>query len=243
MIPPIHATCVGTLRLRRLPFYRLPLAQDATAGQCFRFCASKGLDLFGLVGNRTECRCGASEANAAVWRYKHDDDGNQALELDTSIADRSGPSEGHCGSGVEVYRYIGWMERPAAGGVPWLLMESSPADIAYIDGIVHGEEVAAATGPSVPGLVNNPEAQRGTGKMWPQVFAVVGIRVFYQFAEELDPTMRSTFEKAALEFASQTGECVRFVPAIGSQSKHSRVFVDADDACGPDAPGYPGPGE
>jgi len=234
-------TCRGGL-----PFYRMVLVDpNGAQGQCFRFCASKGLDLFGLVDGNSECRCGATEANAAVWRYKHEEDMNQPLQLDLSQR-INGSSEAACErSDLEVFQYDGWMERPAAGGVPWLLMEASPQDVEYIDGIVHGTEIKSiGAAEKLPaGLVNNPEGTSGVGKLWPQVFGVAGVRVFYVFDEQVDASMRSVFLTAAEEWNFKSSGCVQLVEAKGSQKHHSRLVVGTAEACGPSGPGYPGQGE
>lgn len=230
-----------------LPFYRLLVEKDAGPGACFRFCTSKGLDLFGLTGGGIECRCGASEANAAVWRYKNEEQGFEALQLDTGLhsGDVDRAAVGAACGGIEVFRYVGWMEQSAAGGVPWLLMEASPTDVAYIDGIVHGtQEILNATEVSdASGLINNPKAEHGAGKLWPQIYGVVGIRVFYEFAEDVGPEAIDAFDRARKEWSFKTANCVRFVEASGAQKDRARLFVDTVEGCGPDAPGFPGQGE
>merc|ERR1719263_1042839 len=90
-----------------LPFYRLqttPRVATPPVHQCFVFCSSKGLDLFGL-SKSLECRCGATLTNSAVWGeswYWVKD----ALTLDFQTA--TGETEEDC-DGLNVYRYTAWL--------------------------------------------------------------------------------------------------------------------------------------
>merc|ERR1719235_3081861 len=103
-----------------------------------------------------ECRCGASEGNAAVWHHiKNTDVSGSPLQLDLSTALSTSQTE-PC-SAIEVYRYIGWMEMPEAGGVPWALQEPSVLDTLYIDSIVHGSPHPVLS----PSVITAP-------KTWPQ---------------------------------------------------------------------------
>lgn len=113
-----------------MPFYRVKVTSKPIQ-ECSSFCISKGLDLFALLGY--ECRCGATQSNAAVWGKSwfavHE---GLALDLSTASAARGrDPSE--CDS-MSVFRYTAWMSAPAGKG----LFERSEEDSAYVDSIVNG---------------------------------------------------------------------------------------------------------
>lgn len=107
-----------------LPFYRFAAT---SVDECFSFCSSKGLDLFGLYAS--ECRCGATQTNP-VW---HDfwPLVNDGLSLQLSTA--TSRNTGQC-SGWRVYRDIGWlMGAPGEG-----LKVRSHVDATYIRTIIKG---------------------------------------------------------------------------------------------------------
>mmetsp|Transcript_155351 Transcript_155351/g.289872 ORF Transcript_155351/g.289872 Transcript_155351/m.289872 type:complete len:493 (+) Transcript_155351:62-1540(+) len=112
-----------------MPFYRLQVTGNLVK-KCFHFCASKGLDLFGLHGS--ECRCGATQTNAAVW-------GDswltvrEGLTLNFSQSLYSGGDLSQCGS-MRVFRYIGWLSAAPGQG----LTERTEEDEAYIQAVVKG---------------------------------------------------------------------------------------------------------
>jgi len=218
-----------------LPFFRLKVQEDGAAGTCFRYCTSKGLDLFGLIrSDGMECRCGASEGNAAVWHHiKNTDVSGSPLQLDLSTALSTSQTE-PC-SAIEVYRYIGWMEMPEAGGVPWALQEPSVLDTLYIDSIVHGSPHPVLS----PSVITAP-------KTWPQKLRVSGIRVPYVLASaDLDDNAHDVFCRATADWSYQTSGCVRFYPATGVVAKqaHLSITFENPDMCGPEKSEYPGAGK
>lgn len=68
----IYASCRSGM-----PFYRL-LSNAMTEDTCVNFCIARGFDLAGIV-RATECRCGATPHNTAVW-------GDSNLEEYTPLA-------------------------------------------------------------------------------------------------------------------------------------------------------------
>jgi len=122
-----------------LPFYRLHMDRSLAVGLCFRFCSSKGLDLFGLVGG-IECRCGATYANSKFWGYAVDPPEGLVLDTGTKLKTCSAES-------VHVYRYTGWMKYEGADGVQQAMLDLGPTDKEYIASVISGK----MTIPNVPG--------------------------------------------------------------------------------------------
>lgn len=121
-----------------LPFYRLQLTSGTPESECFGFCASKGLDLFGL--HDSECRCGATKTNPVwgesqlPWR-----DVRAGLILDFSTAtgkDTPVASSRQCNelNAFHVFRDIGWLSAGPGQG----LKTRSKEDAAYVDAIIKG---------------------------------------------------------------------------------------------------------
>lgn len=115
-----------------MPFFRLTLQPEQSYLDCFSFCLSKGLDLAGLVhserAGRSECRCGATEANRAAW---HGGAAPPGLLLPSGSAVPQGSE--HCK--MLVWQYTGPLEYDA---LPTVLTELSVGDEAYIDGVAVG---------------------------------------------------------------------------------------------------------
>jgi hypothetical protein len=124
-----------------LPFYRWRLLEDQGYLDCFRFCLSKGLDVFGTARQGTECRCGASKANARVWgepplaEYYDGLVAPSAEDADVTET-LAGPS---C---VPVWAYTG--ERDSSGGVPDFLLFLTEQDEWYIRRVAHSSLPVAA---------------------------------------------------------------------------------------------------
>jgi len=118
-----------------LPFYRLQVHPEAAVRLCFSFCSSKGLDLFGLVGE-VECRCGATVLNRKVFKKVMEPDSSLILAHDTKLA--------QCGANsVKIYRYDGWMQYPHTGGVQDAMLDLNKEDISYMDSVIAGKHVEA----------------------------------------------------------------------------------------------------
>jgi len=133
--------CMNTTRLCRsgLPFFRHRLKGDeGDAAGCANLCFMHGLDIFGVVKSSvisSECRCGASSANDAVWSHE-----KSARKEFAPPADMS--SSTCTPLGVEVYRYSGlyFME-----GLPSVMLKDMIEDTEYVEGIAAshmlGEEI------------------------------------------------------------------------------------------------------
>lgn len=120
-----------------LPFYRYSIKvndQPPPVDQCFRFCTSKGMDLFGLANDESECRCGASEDNSVVWgdswflnAYK------RGLAFNWSLLH---PVRSTC-SGVRIFRYHEWLEVPGSKGVPAAMLQRTNEDEHYVSSMIN----------------------------------------------------------------------------------------------------------
>jgi len=122
----------GTRCHSGLPFFRLPLQQGQSYLDCFTFCVSKGLDLFGVMVQSwgSECRCGASAANTAAWKGHR-----PRVALTLPKEPLSGGDE-KCA--LLAWKYTGGFED---GGLPWNLNELSGDDLAYVDSIAIGHRM------------------------------------------------------------------------------------------------------
>jgi len=116
-----------------LPFYRLQVHKEAAVRLCFSFCSSRGLDLFGLVGD-VECRCGATEANDKLW--------DEVKPHSSLLLDHDTKLEKCDAHSVNVFRYSGWMKYHNAVGVQDDMLDMGEADETYIKSIVSGEPAA-----------------------------------------------------------------------------------------------------
>jgi hypothetical protein len=117
-----------------LPFFSTPVDPASSLGACFRFCTSMGLDLFGVANSQTECRCGASAENDAVWGEFAAAARKRGLQLNYAQLEKEGDS---CDRGIMVYQYSAWLETNALGTVD-LLKSVDPKDKEYIDSIIRG---------------------------------------------------------------------------------------------------------
>eukprot|EP00913_Durusdinium_trenchii_P007353 g6912.t1 len=86
---------------------------------CFRFCAQRGLDLFGILGG--ECRCGASVLNEDVWHWETPQPG---LTLPWSELEKCSETS------ARAYRYTA-------------LISMSQDDVAYVDSVAKGQKISA----------------------------------------------------------------------------------------------------
>lgn len=219
-----------------LPFFSQKVDKTSAVEACFRFCASKALDLFGLsplqsiTAEHTECRCGASDPNQAIWGPYLDSSLARGLHMNMSAVQRT--SEDAPCTGAQVFRYIGWLEREQAEGIPWVLIQASPEDIAYVDSIVQGKQI-----PVVTSTASKVEQK---GSLWPHSSAGKGgVIVSYSFAENFDPLAKRMFWRAATEWNYRSIGCIRF----DESPTNAKLTVDLSDAakCGPDSKGYHGP--
>jgi hypothetical protein len=129
--------CMNTTSLCRsgLPFFRHRLKGDeGDAAACANFCFMHGLDIFGVVKSSvisSECRCGASSANNAVWSHEESASKEFAPPADMS-------SSLCTASGIEAYRYTGlfFME-----GLPPVMLKDMIEDTEYVEGIAASHEL------------------------------------------------------------------------------------------------------
>lgn len=110
-----------------LPFFRDTTATSLTVGGCYKFCIRSGLDI-SAVANGTECRCGASRLNTAIW---HQLPPRDSLLFETAALSPSQAGTGPCP--LLVHRYLGFFD---LGGVPLNLVTPFVQNTAYIDSIV-----------------------------------------------------------------------------------------------------------
>lgn len=210
-----------------LPFFRNKVEADAAEGQCFRFCASKGLDLFGVTDSRSECRCGASPGNEAIWGKWEESAAARGLQMRFDAVRKEKPCDG-----IDVYRYIGWLENPGAAGVPWLLVEPSPEDVAYVNSIVQNSDVQVAPSATVTETDTSVALK---GQLWP-ILPGGGVKVPFSFAGGVDSSLTHVVRRAAKEWSYRTMGCVSFVEADGAGAlTGAHVVVDTSDPalCGP----------
>lgn len=236
-----NATCRGGL-----PFFNQKVEPSGAVEACFRFCVSKALDLFGIsVVTNTEgilvkrspyCRCGASSTNEAIWGQYLETSMSRGLQL--NMSDVKMTSEDDSCDGTQVFRYIGWLEREQSEGVPWVVIQASPEDVAYVDSIVQGKTVAA--------VKSHTSIVEQKGDLWPAPGAAASaaaagrVVVTYSF-NFVDPLAKRMFWRAAQEWNYRTVGCIRFVETKGA----AELEVNNGDqaACGPAAMGYPGKGK
>lgn len=118
-----------------LPFYRKAVKKSGALKECFEFCTSKGLDLFGFVNQRSECRCGASIENHKFWGKYQDKAQARGLQLSSEgpFSEKvSKYGESLPCDGVEVFQFVTWKEKVEASG---LSFERSKDDDKYIHAI------------------------------------------------------------------------------------------------------------
>jgi len=132
---PVHDyTCMmwpGDSKCRSgLPFFRN--SEAAAPEDCFHFCIKFGLDLFGIV-NHSECRCGATKVNYAIW---HNHQPRSSLVFDTTAIQ---PLARHNNCQLRVFRYLGYFDM---GSVPQHFLHPHIQDTTYIDSVVAGREVS-----------------------------------------------------------------------------------------------------
>jgi len=128
-----------------LPFFRKAVSESVEPSlivkECFKFCTSKGLDLFGFVDQRRECRCGASIENHDFWGDYQELAEARGLQLSTKPPSME---KGAACKGVEVFQYVKWKEQTRASGIvedlkhgiDLVSSEESPEDVRYMRGIV-----------------------------------------------------------------------------------------------------------
>lgn len=224
-----------------LPFFRTKVEPDVASDECFSFCTSKGFDVFGLLDDRTECRCGATKENVAIWGKWITVATNREIVWNYPEPIASASGDGRCNQ-VEVYRYAGWLEEPEADGVSPLLLRASLRDVQYIDSLVRGDKAPAT--PSL-GNVAIPANQHlaKIGDLWPAG------EVNFAFMPELDQPGRHAFLQAAKVWSYFSFDCVTFkeVKAPVSQLEVSSSGIGNKETslgqCGPDEVGYPGEGK
>eukprot|EP00435_Cladocopium_sp_Y103_P024864 s1803_g6.t1 len=112
-----------------LPFFRM-VSNEMSVENCFEFCLSKGLDLFGLVKG-VECRCGASRLNSGVWGSKKPRPGLELSDNDklgSCVTDQACP--------LRVYQWLGPFV--SGGSVPEHLMMPRLEESVFVDSVVKG---------------------------------------------------------------------------------------------------------
>lgn len=218
-----------------LPFFRTKVEADGAVDQCFTFCTQKGLDVFGLLDARTECRCGATPENVALWgKWTTVAARRKLLWQYPKHAKVSG--DGKCHE-VEVYKYTGWLEEPEADGVSRLLLRASLRDVLYIDKVVRGDGVPE---PSLGNVALPANKQLAViGKLWPTTKH--GVKVKFAFMPELGNSGRHAFLAAAKVWSYYSMECLSFREVKADQSVLQ--VSSSGSECGPDEPGYPGKGK
>lgn len=117
-----------------LPFFKLTVSNVTGLGDCFRFCTSMGVDLFGVASHGTECRCGASAENSAVWGKHAEDAKRRGLQVNTASLHENGKV---CDDGIEIYQYSAWLENDALGTRD-LLSKTPGDDRMYMQEIISG---------------------------------------------------------------------------------------------------------
>jgi len=118
-----------------LPFFRKKVDPAKATQECFDFCKGKGLDFFGLLNARSECRCGASSENVDFWG-NHSNFDMAALRGLTLSAEKMSWEEGAGCKGVEVWQYVAWKEEPSSSGTGDLLKARSVEDQHYMTAIL-----------------------------------------------------------------------------------------------------------
>lgn len=133
-----------------LPFFRMR-SNEMSVEECFEFCLSKGLDLFGLVKG-AECRCGASRLNRGVWRSA---DPRPGLELVDSDKIGSCATDEACP--LRVYRWLGPFV--SGGSVPEHLMMPRLEESVLVDSVVQGRLLNEGDEEDGPGGLLDADAQ------------------------------------------------------------------------------------
>jgi len=236
-----------------LPFFSANVTSTRPVDTCFRFCTSKGLDLFGVLSDQ-ECRCGASLVNEAAW---HEETPRTALLFDWTKLSKCTDE-----TALKVYRYTGHFE---ATGLPASLLDIHEDELTYLDSVVTGklraEEAAEdgyseqdATGssalqtdsknlprcsggqncgPGTPWQVRKSSPPAGMPDKWQEY-----VEVPYFFSRNLDNTRKEAFREAARRVMSKT--CI--VPKEVSPTARPNSEVGSFDSgsCYVTGLGYPG---
>jgi len=199
---PLHDyTCMvwpGDTKCRSgLPFYRN--SEAAAPEECFHFCIKFGLDIFGIV-NHSECRCGATKVNYAIW---HNHQPHSSLIFDTKALQ---PLRQHCKhSQLRVFRYLGYFDM---GSVPQHFLHPHVLDTVYIDSVVAGRrmsEISGEHGEIDPGEMEGEEMRYRYNKI-----NGGAVRIAEHSGIGLPQYLKVTFDSALCKFAvgSLDGEYV-----------------------------------
>jgi hypothetical protein len=114
-----------------LPFFRN--SEAAAPEECFHFCIKFGLDVFGIA-NYSECRCGATKVNYAIW---HNHQPRSSLIFDTKALQSLHQHYNKCQ--LRIFRYLGYFEM---GSVPQHFLHPHIQTTTYIDSVVAGREIS-----------------------------------------------------------------------------------------------------
>lgn len=226
-------------------------ADEISDSGCFRFCADKGLDVFGIV-NLKECRCGASVLNNAVWR--------DAVRPGLLPSRKWIGAQTSTNCPMMVFRYKGLYVN---GGLPSVFTVPSEDEIEYVWKVAKGQD-APANGGAVNPLGSSSTLPDGTNgsdistpdgnRIWNQrdrsanasrddvrtFDEYVTIPYIYGSGMEND-NEKQVFEAALAAFA---GTCIRFVKYEDIYSaKTARPFLEVKNTdpnkCDADFVGMP----
>jgi len=137
--PLLDMTCMkwdsSELCMSGVPFYA---SDQATPELCYKFCLSKGMDVFGIESSSV-CRCGATVLNKEVW---HTGPPRRGLAFDPAALRSATQDQMGEGCPLEVFRYKGHFQDD---GVPSTYWDIKEGDLEYVDSIVAGKEIGEAT--------------------------------------------------------------------------------------------------
>jgi len=221
---------------------------EMSDGNCFRFCTSKGLDIFGVLSGQ-ECRCGASVVNEAAW---HEETPRAALLFPwNSLLPCRNES-------LKVYRYTGNFE---ATGLPPRLLDIHEDELTYLDSVVTGQlldkEVAEdgtsqreaalqvdseflprcsggkKCGPATPWPLRSSSPPANLPDEWQEY-----VEVPFFFSARLDNNRKEAFREAVRRWRSKT--CIVLKEVKSTARPNSEVGLFASDSCYVTGLGYPG---
>jgi len=236
-----------------LPFFAN--ADVVSVDTCFKFCTSKGLDLFGVLSGQ-ECRCGASVVNEAAW---HEERPRAALLFPWNALS-------HCtgAEALKVYRYTGHFE---ASGLPASLLDIHEDELTYLDSVVTGKlriEEAAEDGYSAQDIPSKYSSALqvdsgflprcsggqncGPGTPWrtrkssppanmPDKWQEY-VEVPFFFSNNLDNIRKEAFREAVRRIMSKT--CIVLKEVKSTARPNSQVGLFDSGSCYVSGLGYPG---
>jgi len=235
-----------------LPFFAKEVDAEMV-DTCFRFCTSKGLDLFGILEDE-ECRCGASLANEAAW---HEENPRAALLFpwEKVVSD--------CNKGaLRVYRYTGHFE---ATGLPASMLDIHEDELTYMDSVVTGRQLAEEVaedgpveqdaagssalqtnseflprcsggqncGPATPWQTRKSSPPANVPDKWQEY-----VEVPFFFSKNLDNVRKEAFREAVRRVMSKT--CIVLKEVAPTARPNSEVGAFNSGSCYVTGLGYPG---